>query len=350
MTRAPGDWSARLSLDPTAFIAPGAVVVGDVTLGAGASVWFNTVVRGDTAAVTVGEGSNLQDNSVVHVDEGQPAVIGARVTVGHRAVVHGCMIGDDCLVGMGSVILSGARLGEGSLIGAGSLVLENQIIPPGSVVLGTPARVTGKVGPAHQEAIRSGAAHYRALARSYIERGFARPHPFRHSDTGVTGRDRGPLGFMEWGQLLAVLSESPHWVGQRLNRYAESRWGQAPAPGRWSALEVVCHLRDTDREVYVPRLERMLREESPLIADVDMRGWDTQRAYRAESVRAAHQAWSESRRGLLTRLAPLRPDEWARVGYHTLRGPYPLGEMVRYWAEHDLSHRRQVAEALGELA
>lgn len=350
MTRAPGDWSARLSLDPTAFIAPGAVVVGEVTLGAGASVWFNTVVRGDTAPVTVGEGSNLQDNSVVHVDEGQPASIGARVTVGHRAVVHGCVIGDDCLVGMGSVVLSGARLGEGSLIGAGALVLENQVIPPGSVVLGTPGRVTGQVSTAQRDSIRNGAEHYRALARSYMERGFARPHPFPRSATGATGRDRGPLGFLEWGQLLAVLAESPHWVGQRLGRYPESRWGQPPASGRWSAVEVVCHLRDTDREVYVPRLERMLEEERPVIADVDMSGWDTRGAYRSESVRASHQAWSESRRTLLRRLAPLRPEDWARVGYHSVRGPYPLGEMVRYWADHDLSHRRQIAEALGELA
>ncbi|MEK7331306.1 MAG: DinB family protein [Candidatus Eisenbacteria bacterium] len=350
MTRAPGGWSARLSLDPTAFIAPGAVVVGDVTLGAGASVWFNTVVRGDTAPVTVGEGSNLQDNVVVHVDEGQPAVIGARVTVGHRAVVHGCVIGDECLVGMGSVILSGARLGEGSLIGAGALVLENQAIPPGSLVLGTPGKVAGQVSAAQREGMRSGAAHYVALARSYLERGFARPHPFPHSDTGLTGRDRGLLGFLEWSQLLAVLAESPHWVAQRLGRYPESRWSQAPAPGRWSALEVVCHLRDADREILVPRLERMLAEERPVIPDVDMGGWDTRRAYRSESARAAPGAWSESRCVLLARLAPLRPEDWRRVGYHSIRGPYPLGEMVRQWADHDLSHRRQIAEALGEFA
>jgi carbonic anhydrase/acetyltransferase-like protein (isoleucine patch superfamily) len=349
MTRAPGGWSARLALDPTAFVAPGAVVVGDVTLGAGASVWFNTVVRGDTAPITVGEGSNIQDSSVVHVDEGQPAVIGARVTVGHRAIVHGCVIGDDCLVGMGSVILSGARLGEGSLIGAGALVLENQVIPPGSLVLGTPGKVTGQVSAAQRESMRGGAAHYRALARSYLERGFARPHPFPRSDTGVTG-GRGPLGFLEWGQLLAVLAESPQWVALRLGRHPESRWREAPTPGRWSALEIVCHLRDADREVLVPRLERLLVEEQPVIADVDMRGWDARGAYRSESPRAAHQAWSQARRVALARLAPLRLEDWRRVGHHSIRGPYPLGEMVRQWADHDLSHRRQIAEALGEFA
>jgi carbonic anhydrase/acetyltransferase-like protein (isoleucine patch superfamily) len=350
VTLAPGGWSARLSFDPTAFIAPGAVVVGDVTLGAHASVWFNTVVRGDTAPVTVGEGSNLQDNSVVHVDEGQPAVIGARVTVGHRAVVHGCVIGDECLVGMGSIILSGARLGEGSLIGAGALVLEGQVIPPGSLVLGAPGKVVGQVSAAQREGMRGGAAHYRALARSYIERGFARPHPSPRSEFGVSGRERGPLGFVEWAQVLAILAESPHWVALRLGRYPESRWSEAPSPGRWSALEIVCHLRDSDRGVLTPRLERMLAEVRPVFAEVDMRGWDTARAYRSESVRAAHQAWDESRRVALARLAPLRPEDWRRMGEHSVRGPYPLGDMVRHWAEHDLSHRRQIAEALGEFA
>ncbi len=348
--RAPaGDWTARLSLDPTTFVAPGAVVVGDVTMGRHASVWFNAVLRGDTAPISVGEDSNLQDLSVVHVDEGQPAVIGARVTVGHRAVVHGCVIEDECLIGMGSVILSGARIGEGSLIGAGALVLEGQVTPAGSVVLGTPGKVVGHVSPAQREGMRGSAAHYAALARSYLERGFARPHPLPHGATGLTNRDPGAVGFLEWSQLLAVLAESPRWVAQRLGRHAEARWGQAPAAGRWSALEVVCHLRDRDREILAPRLEQMLSEAQPVIPDVDMTAWGERRGYPSESVRAAHQAWSESRRALLARLAPLRPEDWRRVGYHSLRGPYPLGEMVREWAEHDLSHRRQIAEALGEF-
>src|SRR5439155_9776075 len=100
------DWPARLSLDPTAFIAPGAVVVGEVALGPRASVWFNSVVRGDSDRVEIGADSNIQDNSTVHQDEGFPALIGARVTVGHRAVVHGCVIEDDCLIGMGAIVLS----------------------------------------------------------------------------------------------------------------------------------------------------------------------------------------------------------------------------------------------------
>jgi hypothetical protein len=108
--------------------------------------------------------------------------------------------------------------------------------------------------------------------------------------------------------------------------------------------------RDADREVLVPRLERMLVEERPVIADVDMGRWDARGAYRSESARAAHQAWSEARRVLMARLVPLRPEDWHRVGYHSIRGPYPLGDMVRQWADHDLSHRRQIAEALGDFA
>jgi carbonic anhydrase/acetyltransferase-like protein (isoleucine patch superfamily) len=350
VTRAPGDWTARLTFDPTAFVAPGAVVVGDVSLGARASVWFNSVVRGDSAPVAIGEDSNLQDLCVVHEDEGLPALIGARVTVGHRAVIHGCVIEDDCLIGMGSIVLSGARIGTGSLIGAGALVREKQVVPPGSLVLGMPGKVVGEVTPAQREGIRSSAAHYAALARSYLERGFARPHPSTHSDAGITARDGRTLEFLEWNRLLAVLNESPHWVARRLDRYPDTRWALPPGPGRWSALEVLCHLRDTDREVFVPRLERMLTEDRPAIENVDMEGLDAQRAYRSDSPRAAHRAWSAWRHALIARLEPLKPEDWRRVGFHSVRGPFPLGEMVRQWVDHDLSHRRQLAQALGELA
>jgi carbonic anhydrase/acetyltransferase-like protein (isoleucine patch superfamily) len=184
------DWPARLLIDPSAFIAPGAVVVGEVTLGARASVWFQTVVRGDTAPITVGEDSNLQDGTVVHVDEGRPAIVGARVTVGHRAIVHGCVIEDECLIGMGAIVLSGARVGRGSLVGAGALVREGQTIAPGSLVVGSPARVVGPVTDAHRQAILGGAAHYVALSRTYLARGFARPHPPATRDTGTVGDAR----------------------------------------------------------------------------------------------------------------------------------------------------------------
>jgi carbonic anhydrase/acetyltransferase-like protein (isoleucine patch superfamily) len=177
MSRDPGAWVSRVRIDPSVFLAAGSVVVGDVSIGRDASVWFNTVVRGDTAPVEIGAGTNLQDLTLVHVDEGEPAIVGERVTVGHRAIIHGCRIEDDVLVGMGAIVLSGARVGRGSLIGAGALVRERQVIPPGSLVLGAPARVMGPVTEAHREAIARGAVHYAALARSYVARGYGRPHP-----------------------------------------------------------------------------------------------------------------------------------------------------------------------------
>jgi carbonic anhydrase/acetyltransferase-like protein (isoleucine patch superfamily) len=188
MSRDPGDWIQRVRLDASVFIAHGAVVVGDVSIGRGSSVWFNAVVRGDTDRIEIGEDTNIQDLTVVHVDEGQPALLGNRITVGHRAVIHGCRIEDDCLIGMGAVVLSGASIGTGSLVGAGALVREGEKVPPGSLVVGAPARVVGPVRDAHREAILRGATHYAALARSYIERGLGQartsesPRPSRRAE------------------------------------------------------------------------------------------------------------------------------------------------------------------------
>jgi carbonic anhydrase/acetyltransferase-like protein (isoleucine patch superfamily) len=344
------NWPVRLRLHPTAFVAPGAVVVGEVTLGARSSVWFNTVLRGDMGAIEVGEDTNLQDNSTVHMDEGKPAIVGARVTVGHRAVIHGCVIEDDCLIGMGAVVLSGARIGTGSLIGASALVREGQVIPAGSVALGAPARVVGPVSEAHRDAIQSGAEHYVALSRSYLARGFAQPHPAGSSDTGITSRHRGPMSFLEWGRILAVLAESPEWVAVRLARHGEERFRVPPGPGRWSAVEVLCHVRDADVDIFVSRLERVLTDERPEVPDVDMTGWEDRRRYRQTSPGEALEAWRAARSRLLARLAPLTPREWSRIAFHSVRGPYPLADMVRYWADHDLAHRRQIAEALGDFS
>jgi len=343
-------WPARLQIDPTAFIAPGAVVVGEVTLGARSSVWFNSVLRGDTDRIEVGEESNIQDNSVVHVDEGSPARIGARVTIGHRAVIHGCEIGDECLIGMGAVVLSGARIGAGSLIGAAALVREGQEIPPGSLAVGMPARVIGRVDDSHRTAIREGNRHYVELSRSYLARGFARPHPRASLDTGTTGRERGAMRFMEWLELLEVFETSPSWAAERLGSGAASTWSASPGEGRWCALEVVAHLRDADLEVYLPRLEQMLRESPAAVKDVDMRGWDRERRYRELEVAAVLEEWRGTRARLIRALRPLGPREWTRTGIHSIRGPFLLGEMVREWVEHDLSHRRQIAEALSEFA
>jgi len=147
-------------IHPTAFIAPTAVVLGDVTLGPRASVWYQAVLRGDMAPIVVGEATNLQDGTIVHVDEGKPALIGARVGVGHRAILHGCTVEDDCLIGMGSVLLNGVRIGTGSVVGAGAVVPEGLQVPPGSLVLGVPARVVRAVDDALRARIRGTWEHY----------------------------------------------------------------------------------------------------------------------------------------------------------------------------------------------
>lgn len=154
-------------IDPTAFVAPGAWVMGDVTLGPRASVWYGTVLRGDMDRIVVGADSNLQDGVVVHVDEGLPALIGARVGVGHRAVIHGCTVEDDCLVGMGSVLLNGAVIGSGSVVAAGAVVREGLVVPAGSLVMGVPGRVVRPVDAALRERVRGTVEHYLALARRH---------------------------------------------------------------------------------------------------------------------------------------------------------------------------------------
>ena len=133
-----------MRLDPTAFIHPAALVCGDVTLGARASVWPAAVLRGDRAPIVVGEASNVQDGVVIHVDPGVPATVGARVGIGHRAVVHGATIDDGCLVGMGAILLNHVHVGTGSVIGAGAVCPEGMVIPPNSLVLGVPGRVMGE--------------------------------------------------------------------------------------------------------------------------------------------------------------------------------------------------------------
>ncbi|KJL45023.1 Galactoside O-acetyltransferase [Microbacterium terrae] len=162
-------------LDPSAFVAAGARVVGDVSLGEESSVWYNAVLRGDSASITLGAGSNLQDNVSVHVDAGHPVVIGEDVSVGHNAVIHGCTIGDGCLIGMGSTVLSGAEIGAGSLVAAGAVVLEGTVIPPGSLVAGVPGRVRRELSETEREGILQNARIYRA-------------HLTAHTDAEPTGR------------------------------------------------------------------------------------------------------------------------------------------------------------------
>jgi carbonic anhydrase/acetyltransferase-like protein (isoleucine patch superfamily) len=145
---------------PTAFIAPGAVVLGDVTLEEASSVWYGTVVRGDTAPIRVGSRTNLQDGTIVHGDEGVPCSIGSRVGVGHRAILHGCTVEDDCLIGMGSILLNKVHVGRGSVVAAGALLPEGMVVPPGSVVMGLPAKVVRPVDRALARRIEETWKHY----------------------------------------------------------------------------------------------------------------------------------------------------------------------------------------------
>lgn len=152
-----------MPIDPTAYIHPAAMVCGQVTLGAHASVWAGAVLRGDSDRIVVGEQSNVQDGAIVHCDPGLPAIIGARVGIGHRAVIHGCTIEDDCLIAIGAIILNGAVIGAGSVIGAGAVVPEGMQVPPGSVVLGVPGRVVRAVDDELRARQRRTVAAYLAL-------------------------------------------------------------------------------------------------------------------------------------------------------------------------------------------
>ena len=144
----------------SAWIADSAQVMGDVQLGANASVWFGTVVRGDTATITIGEGSNVQDASVLHADLGMPLTIGKHVTVGHQAMLHGCTIGDESLIGIGAIVLNGAKIGKNCLVGAGALVTEGKEFADGSMIIGSPARAVKQLTPQQIQGLRQSAQHY----------------------------------------------------------------------------------------------------------------------------------------------------------------------------------------------
>ncbi|WP_405484054.1 gamma carbonic anhydrase family protein [Nocardia sp. NBC_00511] len=147
-------------VDESAWIAPNATVIGRVRLEAEVSVWYSAVLRGDMDAITVGERSNIQDGCVLHADPGFPCTVGAGVSVGHNAILHGCTVGDDVLVGMGATVLNGAVIGAGSLIAANALIPEGAQIPPGSLVAGVPGKVRRELGEAELDRIRLNAAVY----------------------------------------------------------------------------------------------------------------------------------------------------------------------------------------------
>jgi carbonic anhydrase/acetyltransferase-like protein (isoleucine patch superfamily) len=150
-----GDRQPTLPADGEYWIAPNAVVAGNVILKKNASVWFGAVLRGDNDPITIGENSNVQDNSVLHTDLGSPLTIGANVTVGHMVMLHGCQIGDGALIGIGAIVLNGARIGKNCLVGAGALITEGKEFPDNTMILGSPAKVVRELSP--EQAARMGA-------------------------------------------------------------------------------------------------------------------------------------------------------------------------------------------------
>ena len=155
------------AVDPTAWVADSAQVMGNVHLAAHANVWFGTVIRGDNEPIHIGEGSNIQDGSVLHSDHGKPLTVGQRVTVGHGVMLHGCTVGDESLIGIGAVVLNGAVIGKNCLVGAGSLVTEGKVFPDGSMIVGSPARVVRQLTPEQMEGLRQSARHYIDNARRF---------------------------------------------------------------------------------------------------------------------------------------------------------------------------------------
>ncbi|MDO9143640.1 gamma carbonic anhydrase family protein [Rhodoferax sp.] len=151
----------------SAWVADSAEVMGDVVLGEQVSLWFGVVARGDTAAIRIGSQTNIQDLSVLHADVGMPLTIGSGVTVGHKAMLHGCTVGDDSLIGIGAVVLNGAKIGKGCLVGAGSLVTEGKEFPDGSMIMGTPAKVVRQLTPEQLQGLRDSARHYVANAQRF---------------------------------------------------------------------------------------------------------------------------------------------------------------------------------------
>jgi carbonic anhydrase/acetyltransferase-like protein (isoleucine patch superfamily) len=164
-------------ISASAWIAPSAAVLGDVTLGEHASVWFGAVLRGDVNHIVIGDYTNVQDGAVVHVTHGgHPALIGKRVTIGHKALLHACTVGDDCLIGMGSILLDGVEIGDGSIVGAGALVTPGKKFPPGSLILGSPAKAVRPVKPGERlEMIDQGWKNYHGYVQEY--RKSFRMHP-----------------------------------------------------------------------------------------------------------------------------------------------------------------------------
>lgn len=156
-----------------AFVAPNATVLGDVTLGQASSVWYGCVLRGDINSIVIGEGSNVQDGTIVHLADDYGVRVGNHTTIGHAAIVHACDIGDECLIGMGATILDGARIGDRCIVGANALVTQRFVAPPGSMILGSPAKVVRALTAPEQARLRSWAEKYIEVAKAHAARGNA---------------------------------------------------------------------------------------------------------------------------------------------------------------------------------
>lgn len=159
----------RPEIHESVFLAPNSSVMGRVRIGERSSVWFGSVLRGDTDDIVIGKDSNIQDLSLIHADPGAPAIIGDRVTVGHRCIIHGCVIEDDCLIGMGAIIMNRSKIGKGSVIAAGSVILENTEIPPYSLVAGIPGKVKRTLEQGSEKETSRAALHYVEKAAQYIK-------------------------------------------------------------------------------------------------------------------------------------------------------------------------------------
>jgi carbonic anhydrase/acetyltransferase-like protein (isoleucine patch superfamily) len=162
-----GELRPQLPKEDEYWIAPNAIVLGKVTLKKNSSVWFNVTVRGDNETIVIGENSNIQDGSVLHTDQGSPLIIGANVTVGHMVMMHGCQVGDNSLIGIGSIILNGAKIGRNCLIGANCLITEGKEIPDNSLVMGAPGKVVREVSPDQARGLGMSASAYVANWKRY---------------------------------------------------------------------------------------------------------------------------------------------------------------------------------------
>jgi len=157
----------RPHIHPDCFVAPNAIVIGNVTLGAESSIWYQCVLRGDVSTITIGERTNIQDGTIIHADPGFPTIIGNDVTVGHGAIVHGAVVEDGCLIGIRSTLLNGCKIGKGSVIGAGALVPEGMIVPPNSLVMGVPGKIVKEVSAKLAERSQRGAAGYVRFSKAH---------------------------------------------------------------------------------------------------------------------------------------------------------------------------------------